>query len=138
MTDEASGDITIFRPANLSCVSSNTPRDNAIHTINITISELLAGKEAADPFILSGDLITVNKAVPIYVIGAVNNPRPIYSRAGITLTRAIATAGGLAKGAIEQKSTVFRRENGDSKVVEADLKRSGPGRARMWNLKHLI
>jgi len=130
LTDEASGEITIFRPANLSCVLANSPRDNAIHTINIKISELLAGKEAADPVILSGDLITVNKAVPIYVIGAVNNPRPIYSRAGMTLTRAIATAGGLAKGAVEQRVTVFRRENGDSKVVEADLEKIRTGASK--------
>ena len=121
LTDEASGEISIFRPANLSCPESNARQDNAIHTINITISDLLAGKEAADPLILSGDLITVGKAVPIYVIGAVNNPRPIFARAGMTLMRAIATAGGLAKGAMEQKVTIFRREGGDSSSIHADL-----------------
>jgi protein involved in polysaccharide export with SLBB domain len=135
LTDEASGQITIFRPADLSCVSPTTPRDNAVQTINITISDLLAGKESADARILSGDLITVDKAVPIYVIGAVNNPRPIYSRAGMTLTRAIATAGGLAKGAVEQKVTVFRHENGDSKVVEADLEKIRTGASKDVELK---
>lgn len=127
LTDEASGEITIFRPANLSCASVNVERDNALQMINITISDLLAGKETADPVILSGDLITVTKAVPIYVIGAVSNPRPIYARPGMTLTRAIATAGGLAKGAVAQKISIFRRENADSKVITADLEKIRTG-----------
>ena len=122
-SDDLSGEIAIFRPANLSCGQ----KDNAIQTIDITVSDLLAGKGEADPLILSGDLITVARAVPIYVIGAVNNPKAISSRSGMTLTRAIATAGGLAKNAVGQKVTVFRRENGDSKVIEADLEKIRTG-----------
>jgi protein involved in polysaccharide export with SLBB domain len=135
LTDEASGEITIFRPANLSCTSVNVPRDNALQMINITVSDLLSGKETADPMVLSGDLITVTKAVPIYVIGAVNNPRPIYARPGMTLTRAIATAGGLATGAVGQKITIFRRENGDSKVIAADLEKVKTGAGEDVELK---
>lgn len=135
LTDDASGEINIFRPANLSCAAADSPPDNLMQAVNITISDLLAGKEAANPLILSGDLITVSKAVPIYVIGAVNNPRPIYAREGMTLTRAIATAGGLAKGAVAQKVTVFRRENGDSKVVEADLEKISSGDSKDVELK---
>jgi protein involved in polysaccharide export with SLBB domain len=121
LTDDTSGRISIFRPADASCAATGTQPDNAIQALNITISDLLAGRESADPLVLSGDLITVEKAVPIYMIGAVNNPRPIYWRAGLTLTRAIATAGGLAKGAVAQKVTIFRRDNGESKIISADL-----------------
>lgn len=127
LTDQASGEISIFRPVNLSCLGGSLPQDNAVQTINITISDLLAGKESADPVVLSGDLITVEQAVPIYVIGAVNNPSPIYSRAGMTLTRAIATAGGLAKGAVEQKITVFRRQDGETSIIAADLEKIRTG-----------
>ncbi len=135
ITDEASGDVTIFRPANANCSAASGPKDNAVRAINITFSDLLAGKDDADPLILSGDLITVNKAVPIYVIGAVNNPRSIFSRAGMTLTHAIATVGGLSKGAIEQKVTVFRRENGESRVIAADLEKIRTGTEKDVELK---
>ena len=135
LTDETSGEITIFRPANLSCARMSVPRDNAPEMINITVSDLLAGKETADPIVLSGDLITISKAVPIYVIGAVNNPRPIYARTGMTLTRAIATAGGLAKGAVGQKISIFRRENADSKVIAADLEKIRTGANEDLELK---
>jgi protein involved in polysaccharide export with SLBB domain len=89
--------------------------------MNITVKELLKGNPAADPVILGGDLITVVRAEPIYVMGAVSNPRPIYTHAGMTLSRAIDVAGGLAKGAISDDVTVFRKEGPESKVITADL-----------------
>lgn len=116
ITDHASGDIVILRRAELNCLG-----DNGLQTMNISVSELLSGKESADPVILSGDLITVGKAFPIYVIGAVNNPKPIYSHSGMTLMRAIATAGGLAKGAAGQKVTIYRREKAETAVIQADI-----------------
>jgi len=76
---------------------------------------------------LSGDIVTVERAVPIYIIGAVNNPRPIFSRSGMTLTRAIATAGGLSKGAAGQKVTIYRREKGETGVMQADLEKIKSG-----------
>lgn len=130
VTDEASGEITVFRPGNLGCVRSTSsektenallaPNGNGSQMLNITISALLSGSLAADPLILSGDIISVEKAVPIYVIGAVNNPRQVYSRSEITLTRAIASAGGSAKDAIDD-ITIFRRENGESRVIGVNL-----------------
>jgi len=131
MTDQASGEISIFRQKNLSCRSENVPvvmvgdvarsQDNGSQTINIKISDLLSGKDAANPQILSGDLITVNQALPIYVIGAVNSPRPIYARSQTTVSHAIATAGGLVKGAGEDTISIYRREGGDTKIVSVDL-----------------
>lgn len=133
VTDEASGEITIFRPDNLSCadrltdrrVADLTPsvfeRSNQARSLNIKISELLSGKTESNPTILSGDIITVRKAVPIYVIGAVSNPRQVYSRSEITVSRAIAASGGLAKEAVSDKATIFRREGEKLKIIEIDL-----------------
>jgi protein involved in polysaccharide export with SLBB domain len=131
-TDGASGEITIYRPRNLSCRRSIiqasaldtrlvSPQDNGSIVTNIKISELLSGKAAANPQILSGDLITVTKALPIYVIGAVNNPRPVYTRDQMTVSRIVATAGGLAKDAEGNKVSIFRRDGLDVRNIEADL-----------------
>jgi protein involved in polysaccharide export with SLBB domain len=85
--------------------------------INIKISDLLRGKKEANPQILSGDIITVVEAEPIYVTGGVVNPKQIASRAQITLSRAVASAGGLTKNANAGKVTVFparsRRDESD-------------------------
>ena len=138
-SDYASGEIVIFRPSDLNCsvplTSDKGPSGNGLQTINISISELLAGKQAADPVVLSGDMVTVGKAVLIYVIGAVNNPRPIYAHSGMTLTRAIATAGGLAKEASGQKVSIFRRVKTETSVMQADLEKMKNGEINDVDLK---
>jgi polysaccharide export outer membrane protein len=133
ITDEASGEIQIFRPRDLNCSERMSRNDskppvgqvvlkvNGSHITNIKISDILKGEPSANPVIQSGDLITVLRAVPIYVIGGVNNPRQISAREGMTLSRAIASAGGLAKEADGGAVTIFRRELNDMKRIEADL-----------------
>ena len=133
-TDKASGEIQIFRPASLSCVDANTPenqtaetgerfisarQDNGSQFINIRISDLLGGK--ANLQILAGDVITVLEAQPIYVIGGVATPRQIATRQQMTVSRAIAGAGGLTKNADATRITIFRRKGGETKIIEVNL-----------------
>ena len=61
--------------------------------------------------------------MPIYVIGAVENPRPIYSRDKLTLSRAVSIAGGIAKNGDQNRISIFRRENGSTTVIEAGLEK---------------
>ncbi len=118
LTDDTSGEISIFRPRNLNC---NTPQDNGSQMITIKISDLLSGKPDADIRILSGDIVEVLRAAQVFVIGAVNSPRPIVTRGEMTVSRAVASAGGLAKDADGGKVTIFRRVGDESKVEETDL-----------------
>lgn len=129
--DGASGDVSIFRPKDASCGRDDAKpvanggdaaaKDNAPTITNIKISDLLSGKPGSDPEIFSGDLVTVSKALPVYIIGAVTNPRPIYSREKMTLSRMISSAGGLAKEADSSKIYIFRRSGIEVKSIEADL-----------------
>lgn len=138
LTEKASGEIQIFRPQNLSCASRavsatndgqnrerfvNSSGDNGSQYINIRISDLLAGKKEANPEILSGDIVTVLEAQSVYVIGGVANPKQVLFRTQITLTRAIDSAGGLTKNADARKITIFRRTNGETQIIEADLEK---------------
>lgn len=131
LTDGVSGEVTIYRPKNLSCSATIVPasssserlpaKDNGSPLTTIKITDLLSGKESGNPQILSGDIITVPKALPIYVIGAVNSPRPVFTREKMTVSRIVAIAGGLAKDANGAKVSIFRREGLNVKTVEANL-----------------
>lgn len=142
ITDKASGEIQIFRAPSLNCLSKvvensaqtasssekkekflTASQDNDSQYINIKISDLLAGKNEANPQIFSGDIITVLEAQPIYIIGGVANPRQISTNSKIMLSRAIASAGGITKDGNEKKITVFRRSGRDTKIIEADLEK---------------
>ncbi|CAN5741847.1 hypothetical protein BH20ACI4_BH20ACI4_18820 [soil metagenome] len=136
LTDRASGGIQIFRPKQVSCVEMyrnqqqtdgeaperfvRTSQENGSDVINIKISDLLKGKE--NPQIYSGDIITILEAEPIYIIGGVAAPKRISSRTQTTLSRAIASAGGFSKDAEHEKITIFRREKGETKIIEANFK----------------
>jgi protein involved in polysaccharide export with SLBB domain len=142
LTDKASGEIQIFRPASLSCAEVleqknnlaktdgetrerfiSARQDNGSQFINIRITDLLGGKKEANVQILAGDIVTVLEAKPIYVIGGVNNPRQIATRAQMTVSRAIAGAGGLSKDADATKITIFRRAENETKIIETDLEK---------------
>jgi len=133
ITDRSSGDIVVFRPASLSC-STRPAVENAeafvktngttgSQTIKIKISDLLNGVAEANPQIQRGDIVTVIEASPVYIIGGVNNPQQISSRSQTTLSRAIASAGGISKDGLDNKITIYRRSNGQTQTIAADLSR---------------
>jgi protein involved in polysaccharide export with SLBB domain len=147
-TEKASGEIQIYRPGGLGCAEQKTQsaenagenpnpperfisasQNNGSQFINIRISELLSGKKGANVQILVGDIITVLEASPIYVIGGVATPKQIATRSQITLSRAITSAGGLSKDADPKKITIFRRQAGETKIIEADLDKIKAGQA---------
>jgi protein involved in polysaccharide export with SLBB domain len=141
ITEKASGEIKIVRPPGLSC--AEMPNDavkktidsatdekfvlakqgNETKTISVKIAELINGVPDANPMILNGDVVTVEEAQSIYVIGGVVNPKQINARSQLTVTRAIAIAGGFEKRADRKKVTVYRREKGETKVIEVDLEK---------------
>lgn len=141
-TDKASGEIQIFRPASLSCkevVAKKIPatnsngesrerfisasQDNGSQFINIRINDLLSGKKDANVQILAGDVVTVYEAQPIYVIGGVTNPRQIATRSQMTVSRAVATAGGISKDGDSKQITIYRRNGSETKIIEIDLEK---------------
>lgn len=121
--ERASGEIKIFRPAFLSCNSPQAAQ-SASETISVKISDLLAGKSEANPLVRIGDIVTVEEAKPIFVAGGVAAPQTIFLRDNqtMTLTRAVASAGGAIKNAV--KATIFRRTpDGTTQLMEADLEK---------------
>jgi protein involved in polysaccharide export with SLBB domain len=135
ITDRSSGEISIFRPPNLNCTEPRRSTEGQFvkasqpggaQTLNIKISDILRGDPAANPEILSGDIVTVSEAMPVYVIGGVNVPQQISLRNQLTLSRAIATAGGLAKEG-NSAITIFRREDRETRSIKADLEKIASG-----------
>lgn len=126
ITDRSSGEISVFRPKSLNCVqktSVGASDDHVSESFTVKIPDLLAGSDAANPQILSGDIVNVIEAPPVFLIGGVTVPKQISLRVETTLSRAIAMAGGLAKEGMADRIRIFRREGKDSKVIEANLKK---------------
>lgn len=123
IVEKASGDVEIVRSRVLSCEERPAGDESGSRTINLSLGDLLKGKKEANPPILEGDTITVGEAQPIYVIGGVANPKRINSRAEMTVSRAIASAGGVTRFANPKSLTIFRREGRETKVIQLDFQK---------------
>lgn len=125
ITDSSAGKIVIFRPPNVSCGASGrlpAPERAVPRRIEVTIADLLGGKAEANPKVLSGDIVNVVEAPPIFVMGDVAAPRRMNLTPDLTLSRAIASAGGISNSFSGQKARIHRRGS-DPKVLEIDLRR---------------
>lgn len=127
VTDRASGDIQIFSPIPATCKDLRPGGEPATEATGsplrvIRILDLMAGAVGANPVIGPGDIVTVMAAEPVYVTGGVVSPQGINFRDQLTLSRAIATVGGLTSNARGSEIHIYRRKQNatDQAVIKAD------------------
>src|SRR5829696_7118202 len=87
------------------------------------LSEVLQGDPKSNPYLEAGDIVTLPEADQVYVVGNVFMPLTISLKEPITLTRAIAMAGGLKQDTRKDKIRVLRQEPGTTvrKEITVDL-----------------
>jgi polysaccharide export outer membrane protein len=83
----------------------------------------MEGKPSANPFIEAGDIITLPEANEVYVVGNVFTPVTISLKEPVTLSRAVAMAGGVKQDTKKDKVRIVRQEPGGttSKEIMVDL-----------------
>ncbi len=87
------------------------------------LSDVLQGDPKSNPYLETGDIVTLPEADQVYVVGNVFMPLTISLKEPITLTRAIAMAGGLKQDTRKDKIRVLRQEPGTTirKEITVDL-----------------
>ncbi len=106
------------------CDEGETDKDQSTPGFSsYKLSETLMGIENANPYLENGDIVTLPEADQVYVVGNVRGPRSIPLKEPITLSQAIAMAGGLAQDSKKDKIRVVRQEPGTTtkKEIFADL-----------------
>jgi polysaccharide export outer membrane protein len=87
------------------------------------LSDGLQGDPKSNPYLEAGDIVTLPEADQVYVVGNVFMPLTIALKEPITLTRAIAMAGGLKQDTRKDKIRILRQEPGTTirKEITVDL-----------------
>lgn len=87
------------------------------------LADVLQGDPKSNPYLEAGDIVTLPEADQVYVVGNVYMPLTISLKEPITLTRAIAMAGGLKQDTSKDKIRVLRQEPGSAirKEIIVDL-----------------
>jgi len=101
----------------------NDDTDAAAAFTSYKLSDVLQGDPKSNPYLEAGDIVTLPEADQVYVVGNVFSPITIALKEPITLTRAIAMAGGLKQDTRKDKIRVLRQEPGTTvrKEITVDL-----------------
>ena len=105
------------------CNQADGTEDVAASFSTYKLSDTLQGDPKANPYLEAGDIVTLPEADQVYVVGNVFTPMTIALKEPITLTRAIAMAGGVKQDSKKEKVRVVRQEAGSmtKKEIIVDL-----------------
>lgn len=109
--------IQVARVGNVSACNPTDERDGDIEFLAYQLNDVLSGKD--NPWMQPGDIVSVLEAEEAFVIGEVFEPAKIVLKEPVTLSEAIAKAGGLSATAKTSKIVIQRKEK-DS-VVRTEL-----------------
>ena len=87
------------------------------------LSDTLQGDPNANPYLDGGDIVTLPEADQVYVVGNVFTPITIALKEAVTLSSAIAMAGGLRQDTKKDKIRIVRQDPGSTtkKEIIVDL-----------------
>jgi polysaccharide export outer membrane protein len=144
--DSAKGSVKVFRTQPPMC-GDDSSDDNWVAAEN-SISGLPSRsyntegvsetQDESNPTIYPGDLIIVEKAAPVYIIGEVNALRSIsITQGGLTLSEAIAQAGGFRERAKKKEITIRRLKPGtkEREVIQVNYNLIADGSQKDFMLK---
>jgi polysaccharide export outer membrane protein len=127
ITEKANGSIQVMHTAEVMCPAPGevVEKEEAPSLSNglkgsykvFKISDLLAGKEEANPVIRPGDVVTVTEAEPVYITGSVINPQGLHLRDQLTLGRALAMVGGVRQEARINDIRIHRQKPGSQEEI---------------------
>lgn len=123
-TERAGGRVQIARTAGLpvcqdSMVDEAEP-DTTKKLLSVDLSDTLRGgdDEQSNPYVQPGDVVSLPEAEQAFVIGNVLRPTPIPLKEPITLTRAIAMAGGTMPDTKSKEIRIIRQAPGNKTKTE--------------------
>jgi polysaccharide biosynthesis/export protein len=109
----------VHAPQALSCDKpSDEGSDVTAAFSSYKLSDTLQGDPKSNPFLEPGDIVTLPDADQIYVVGNVYTPLTIPLKEPITLSRAIAMAGGPKQDTKKEKVRIVRQEPGSASRQE--------------------
>jgi len=102
---------------------NNETTDDIVASAMVTynLADTLQGLPEANPFVRSGDIVQVPEAAQVFVVGNVLKPLAIPLREPLTVSKAVAMAGGTAPNTKKDKIRIIRQVAGKTTKEEIVL-----------------
>jgi polysaccharide biosynthesis/export protein len=120
-SDKAGQTINIVRAPRTDLCDANSASSTAENFISLKLNDTLRGEERANPFVEPGDIVTIPEAEQVYVIGNVFTPKTLPLREPITVSRAIAMAGGALRDSKTDRVRILRQGSTGKSELYVDL-----------------
>ncbi|MDQ3323247.1 MAG: SLBB domain-containing protein [Acidobacteriota bacterium] len=89
--------------------------DESVNFFSYNLDDVLKGK--VNPVMRPGDIVSVLEIEQAYVTGNVHQPKPIPLKQTVTLTQAIAAAGGILSSTKKSQVRIVRQEAGNAQKL---------------------
>ena len=123
-SDKAGQTINIVRaPRSGLCNNGAVAADEGGSFISLRLNDTMRGEEKANPYVEPGDIITLPEADQVYVIGNVYSPKTLSLKEPITVSRAVAMAGGPLRDSKTDRVHIVRQQQGGEAEIFVDLKK---------------
>lgn len=117
-SEASDGRIEVVHTQNSVCTGPDSRAEMAMASASFKWDETRLGKEESNPYVRPGDVISLADAPQAFVVGNVREPKNIPLKERITLTTALAMAGGTLESTKSDKIRIERqRPGGVSKDV---------------------
>lgn len=114
--EKAGANVQVARVGNLfGCVDKQAENEE-VAFVSYKIKDVMEGKE--NPWMQPGDIVSVLEVEQAFVVGNVKEPTKVPLKEPVTLTQAIAFAGGLAPEAKTNNVKIQRQQSGSTLKVE--------------------
>jgi protein involved in polysaccharide export with SLBB domain len=128
-SDSAGGMVQVFHTQKPMCSTETWEGDKVANLSEVpsrmySLTSIKQGNEEANPFIYPGDMIVVQKALPIYMVGEVKVPQGLYiPEGGLSLTRAVAMVSGVNPQAKTKDVRIYRLKanSTDRDIISVNL-----------------
>jgi polysaccharide export outer membrane protein len=112
-TDKAGGKIQIAHTGAISLCELPDAQEKGVFDF-YSLQDAMRGSKDDNPFVLPGDIVTIPEADQAYVIGNVNKPQAVSLKEPVTVSRAIAMAGGALRASKLTAVRIVRAAKGST------------------------
>lgn len=122
-TEKAGEEIIVSR-AERAAVCGNANAVNTNENSAFVLKSVVSGESNANPYINPGEVVTIKEAEQVYVVGNVLRPTGLLLKKQVTITQAIAMAGGLLPDTKKENVRLIRRSASDDtkQIILVNLK----------------
>jgi polysaccharide export outer membrane protein len=115
-SEGSDGRIEIVHTQNSICTGPDARAELAMTSVSFKWDDTRLGKDEANPYVRPGDVVSLADAPQAFVTGNVREPKNILLKERVTLTTALAMAGGTLDATKSDKIRIQRRKPGGTSM----------------------